>query len=56
MTARTPPARSQGPGVHDPAGPQPDEPGTVPMPGGPDEPVTPILPDPSPEPAPQRAA
>jgi hypothetical protein len=33
---------------HDPVGPQPTEPGTEPLPGGPPEPVTPILPDPDP--------
>ena len=33
--------------VHDPLGPQPD-PVPAPMPGGPPEPVTPILPDPTP--------
>ena len=30
---------------HDPTGPQPEQPGAVPLPGGPDEPVTPILPE-----------
>lgn len=35
---------------HDPAGPQPDhhDPMPSPLPGGPPEPVTPILPDPAP--------
>jgi hypothetical protein len=39
--------------VVDPAGPIPDQPGTVPLPGpgGPGEPITPILPDPTPTPA-----
>jgi len=38
--------------VTDPANPSPgiDEP--VPMPGGPDEPVTPLVPDPNPQPDP----
>ena len=39
--------------VHDPLGPQPQEPGTpVPQPGGPPEPPTPILPEPGGEPVP----
>ena len=37
--------------VHDPGGPQP-APEPVPQPGGPAEPVTPIVPDPSPQPDP----
>ena len=37
--------------VHDPGGPQP-APEPVPQPGGPAEPVTPIVPDPSPDPDP----
>ena len=37
--------------VHDPLGPQPDPTAPVPQPGGPPEPVTPLLPDPSPAPA-----
>ena len=42
--------------VHDPLGPQPDQDPVQPAPGGPAEPVTPILPDPDPGEAPQRQA
>jgi hypothetical protein len=36
--------------IHDPLGPQPDIDEPVPLPGGPPEPVTPLVPDPAPEP------
>jgi hypothetical protein len=38
--------------VHDPLGPQPDIDAPEPRPGGPPEPVTPLVPDPAPEPQP----
>ncbi len=36
--------------VHDPLGPQPDIDAPEEQPGGPPEPVTPLVPDPAPEP------
>lgn len=42
--------------VHDPVGPQPEEPAVRPLPGGPPEPATPIVPDPDPEPLPPEPA
>lgn len=42
--------------VHDPVGPQPDEPAVRPLPGGPPEPATPLVPDPNPEPLPPEPA
>lgn len=39
--------------IHDPLGPQPDPGEPTPLPGGPPEPVTPLIPDPDTGPDPE---